>query len=200
MGWPIVAHVGFWERQVGDLLTGISELVGGGPVPLSRATPTPRPVPPPSPGSSMPLPPHPAYQPTPQPSGGWPPYLPEGQLDLSEGTDAANAAARSLKRNMDAITDTDQQLGQAVSHTREASARAQQRLVDIDAQIRSQVAALQPFMNSLAGQQQLAALLMTKTREVQSVVAEATRTSRTQSTVVDGLRQRYNNIRTTGNV
>jgi hypothetical protein len=114
--------------------------------------------------------------------------------------DAVNAVHESLRRNKDAIADADQQLGQAVSRTHDASARTRQRLVDLDAQIRSQVAALQPFMNSAAGQKQMTALLMAKTREVQSVVAEATRISQSQATVVDALGQRYDTIRTTRSV
>ncbi len=164
--------MGFWERQVNDLLTGIGELVGGG-VSLSPPTPTPSPSPSPDPST------HPA--------------------GFSGATaDAVNAVHESLRRNNKAIADTDQELREAVSHTHDASGRTRQRLVDIDAQIRSQVAALQPFMNSVAGQQQMTALLIAKTREVQSVVAEATRTSQAQSTVVDGLGQRYDTIRTTG--
>jgi Domain of unknown function (DUF4226) len=114
--------------------------------------------------------------------------------------DAANAAHESVRRNKDAITDTDQQLGQAVSATHDASARTRQGLVDLDTQIRSQVAALQPFMNSATGQQQMTALLIAKTRELRSVIAEATRTSQSQSTVVDGLGRRYDAMRTTGSV
>jgi Domain of unknown function (DUF4226) len=116
--------------------------------------------------------------------------------------DAVNAVHESLVRNKDAIADTDQELGQAVSEIHDAWARTRQRLIGIDGQIRSQVAALQPFMNSVAGQQQMTALPMAKTREVQSVVVGATRISQSQSqsTVVDGLGRRYDAIRSSGSV
>jgi hypothetical protein len=60
--------------------------------------------------------------------------------------DAVDAVHDSLKRNTEAITHTDQQLGQAFSDAHFAAARTRQRLVDLDAQVRSGVAALQPFM------------------------------------------------------
>jgi hypothetical protein len=259
-GCLIVHGVGFWDRQVDDLLTGIGELVGGGGLPKTPATPSPAPDP------STLLPAHPAYEPPkPLPEGPWPPYIPEGQMDLSGGMprstldgihnddpnyvvwkpafpgdlppywmhdyepvgpdnpgtwvrggpeddvpgethpagvsgqtgDAVNAVHDSLKRNEEVITDADQQLGQAFSDAHTAAARTQQRLVDLDAQIRSGVAALQPFIATPAGQQQMAAFLMAKTRDVQAVVSDARRTSRSHAAIVDGLSQRYDTIRNT---
>ncbi|MCW2650986.1 MAG: Biofilm regulator BssS [Mycobacterium sp.] len=111
--------------------------------------------------------------------------------------DAVNAARASLKHNKAAINDTDQHLGQALSDAHTAAARTQQRLVDLDAQVRSGVAALQPFVTTPVGQQQMAAFLMAKTREVQAVVSDARLTSRSHAAIVGGLSERYNTIRAT---
>ena len=68
--------VGFWDRQVDDLMTGIGRLVGGDGAPLAPPS-TPTPTPPPPPADL--LPPAPAYDPS--QSGPYPPWIPPSEVD-----------------------------------------------------------------------------------------------------------------------
>jgi hypothetical protein len=225
--------VGFWDRQINELLTGVGQLLGGGPA-LTPETPSPSPT--------MPLPPHePSHGPpsmlpefprstldgihgtdsSPMPAlrapGDLGPYgyheiapgvwMPDGFDDLPEppgqthpaafsgdGADAAKAADAAIRRDWAARRDTDGQLGEALSRTHAAEADSRQRLRDLDRQIRAGVAALQPTMDTVAGQQQMAEFLLAKTGEVKAVVTEATATARSQGAIVGALGQRYGEI------
>jgi hypothetical protein len=229
----IVHVVGFWDRQINELLTGVGQLLGGG-APLTPSTPSPSPM--------LPLPPHEPSLPPPstlpefprstldgihgtdsnpmpilRPPGDLGPYgtheiapgvwMPDGFDDLPEppgqtdpagfsgaAADAATTADAALRRDRAARKDTDAQLGPAVSRTHVAAADTQQRLRDLDSQIRAGVAALQPTMDTVAGGQQMAEFLMTKSREVKAVITDATNVSRSQARVVGALAQRYSQI------
>ena len=64
-------------------------------------------------------------------------------------------------------------------------------------EIRGGVARLQPWLDSPAGQAQLAAFLSAKTQQVQAVIREATAASESHAVAVRGLGQTYEQIRTT---
>jgi hypothetical protein len=90
-----------------------------------------------------------------------------------KGGDEAQAAGESIQRDRAARKDIDARLGEALSRTHSAEADSRQRLRDLHGEIRAGAAALQPTLDTVAGQQQMAEFLLAKTREVKAVVTES---------------------------
>jgi hypothetical protein len=86
--------VGFWDRQINELLTGIGQLLGGGAPQTPPTVPSPPPLPPVEP-----------YNPG-QGSGPYPPWIPENETDLSHIPESAIAGTHgdySVKPNEDVV-------------------------------------------------------------------------------------------------
>ena len=101
----------------------------------------------------------------------------------------------SLRRNRAAINDANQGLGGAVNDIAAAARHSNERLRDIQAEIEAGVRALEPTMDTPAGQQQMAAFLTGKATVAQAVIDAAQEASASQAASLGGVRARYDTVR-----
>ncbi|MGV7254595.1 DUF4226 domain-containing protein [Mycobacterium kansasii] len=112
-----------------------------------------------------------------------------------KAADAAKAAEESLRQNRSALHETDRGLGESMVQTQDAAENANRRLRDIREEIDAGVRALQPTLDTPAGQQQMAAFLTAKANDARAVIVAAQQTATAQATALAGVRTRYDTIR-----
>jgi hypothetical protein len=100
----------------------------------------------------------------------------------------------SLRQNRAAINDANQGLGGAVNDIAAVARHSNQRLRDIQAEIEAGVRALEPTMDTPAGQQ-MAAFLTGKATVAQAVIDAAQEASASQAASLGGVRARYDTVR-----
>lgn len=168
----IVAHVSFWDRQVEELVAGITALLDGDRTAQDV---------------------HVGYPASPSVSGE---NAHTVQAALAEwtgrGADAVNDLQESIRHLQSVRTDADRRLGDAVTAIHAAAQHARERLRGIRAEADTGIGALQSKMDTANGQQQMAEFLATKTRDVRTVIDEAREASATHIAGLGEARARYN--------
>lgn len=172
----MVATVGFWDRQVEELMAGIAGLLGGD-----------RPVRDVYAGYSAGL------------SGSEEAVTHAGQTVPGEwagrGVEAVNELHESIRYLKSARAEADRRLGDAVAAINVAAQHARERLQQVRAEVDSRVGSLQSAMDTTTGQQQMAEFLAAKTKDVRAVIDEARDASATHIAAIDEARAGYDSIR-----
>lgn len=122
----------------------------------------------------------PRYAESPPGSGVWVPDqrpYPPGSVvpaDWSgEGAEQAEAANAALQRTREAMNRADEGLGQSITDAHAAAAQSKMQLQQIQQEIRTGIAAMQPSLGTAAGREQLAQFLDQKASEAKQVVSNA---------------------------
>lgn len=183
----IVATMGFWDRQVEELMAGIAALLDGGRTawdahdgyPASPSPPIAR---------GMPI-----------TAGSDETVTHASRTVLVEwtgrGADALNELQESIRHQQSARTEADRRLRDAVMAIHAAAQRAHERLQGVRAEVATGTAALQSTMDTTTGQQQMAEFLAAKARDVQVVINEAREASTSQAAGLGEARARYDSSR-----
>jgi hypothetical protein len=179
--------MGFWDRQVEELMAGIAALLDGDRTAQDAHAGYPAsPSPPIAPGMPM--------------TAGSDETITRATRTVpvewtGHGADAVNELQESIRHLQSARTEADRRLADAVMAIHVAVQHAHERLQGIRAEVATGTAALQSTMDTTTGQQQMAEFLAAKTRDVQAVIDEAGEASATHKAGIGEARARYDSIR-----
>jgi hypothetical protein len=179
--------MGFWDRQVEELMAGIAALLDGdGTARDVRAGYPASPSPPIAPGMPM--------------TAGADETVTHATWTVpvewtGRGADAVNELQESIRHLQSARTEADRRLADAVMAIHAAAQHAHERLQGIQAEVAAGTAALQSTMDTATGQQQMAEFLGAKTKDVRAVIDEAREAWATHKAGVGEARVRYDSSR-----
>lgn len=179
--------MGFWDRQVEELMVGIAALLDGDRMARDVHEGYPAfPSPPIAPGTPM--------------TAGSDETVRHADRTVpvewtGRGADAVNELQESIRHLQSARTEADRRLADAVMAIHVAARHAHERLRGIREEVAAGTAALQSTMDTVTGQQQMVEFLAAKTGDVRTVIDQAREASAIHMTGIGEARARYDSIR-----